>query len=291
MNNQEIEERIRVIEEMMNQNDFWIDKDKANELIKELKSLKFKLNEEEEILRGDALIDIIAGAGGTDSEDWARMLMDMYLKYLTKNNFVVYTLHEHRNELNGIKNVSIEVKGDNAFRILKNEAGVHRLVRISPFNANSKRHTSFALVEVTPLISDAVELDIKNEDLEITFQKGGGPGGQNVNKRETNVRIVHKPTNISVHVDGERTQEANKEKAIKLIRSKIYELNHNKLQNELENLRQNKDKEIEWGNQIRNYVLHPYKLVKDLRSNVETSDIDSVLEGGLDPFIIPSKEL
>ena len=245
---------------------------------------------------GSAIINILAGAGGDDSEDWARMLLNMYLKYFEKQNWSVNFLHENKNDHNGYRNISLEVNGKNVYGKLKNESGVHRLVRISPFNANGKRHTSFAMIEILPVLPklefEKFKESIIGDDIEIETSKSGGPGGQNVNKRETSVRIIHRPTNIAVHISTERSQEQNKEKAFNILYAKLFKLEEEKKLAEKEGRQISKTTEIEWGNQIRNYVLHPYKLVKDLRTNVETSDVDRVLEKGeLEEFIFAEKGL
>ena len=286
-----IENRILEIERSMQTADFWMDKMSANEMVRELKELKVKQGGEAALYMGPAVMNILAGAGGDDSEDWARILLDMYKKYIEKNNYSYRVLHVHNNEQNGIRNITIEIEGKGVYGNLRNESGVHRLVRISPFNSNAKRHTSFALVEVLPVLPEIMEIELHPEDIEITTQKSGGPGGQNVNKRESAVRIVHKETGLSVHVTEERTQEANKVKALKMIKAKLYKLEQDKLLSEKEGRMISKTTEIEWGNQIRNYVMHPYKLVKDVRTGVETSDIDAVLSGDIQPFIDAENKL
>ena len=286
-----IESRILEIESSMQTAEFWMDKMSANEVVRELKDLKVKQGGEAALYAGPAIMNILAGAGGDDSEDWARILLDMYKKYIEKNNWSYNVLHVHNNEQNGIRNITIEVTGKGAYGELRNESGVHRLVRISPFNSNSKRHTSFALVEVLPVLPEIMEIELRPEEIEITTQKSGGPGGQNVNKRESAVRIVHTATGLSVHVTEERTQEANKVKALKMLKAKLYKLEQNKLLAEKEGRMISKTTEIEWGNQIRNYVMHPYKLVKDVRTGVETSDIDAVLSGDIQPFIDAENKL
>lgn len=286
-----IENRILEIESSMQTAEFWMDKMSANESVKELKELKVKQGGEAALYAGPAIMNILAGAGGDDSEDWARILLDMYKKYIEKNNYTYKVLHVHNNEQNGIRNITIEISGKGVYGRLRNESGVHRLVRISPFDSNSKRHTSFAMVEVLPVLPEIMEIELRPEDIEITTQKSSGPGGQNVNKRESAVRIVHNVTGLSVHVTEERTQEANRVKALKMLKAKLYKLEQDKLLAEKEGRMISKTTEIEWGNQIRNYVMHPYKLVKDVRTGVETSDIDAVLGGDIQPFIEAENKL
>jgi peptide chain release factor 2 len=286
-----VEQQIEVLENRMNEGDFWSDKVKAQEVVQELKNLKIKRDGEKVLYKGNAIMNILAGAGGDDSEDWARMLYDMYQKYLAKNGWGYTLLHSHVNEHNGIRNITFEIEGSGVYGKLRNESGVHRLVRISPFNSQAKRHTSFALVEVLPILEDVQKPIINSDDIEVSFAKSGGPGGQNVNKRETAVRIVHIPTGLSVHIATERSQEQNKEKALALLAAKLYKLEKEKLEAEKNGLSISKTVEIEWGSQIRNYVLHPYKMVKDVRTGCETSDIDGVLEGNIDEFLDAEKDL
>lgn len=294
-NTESIDQQIQSLENKMNEGDFWLDKIKAQEVVMELKNLKIKRDGEKILYKGNAIMNILAGAGGDDSEDWARMLYDMYQKYLVKNGWSYTLLHSHTNEHNGIRNITFEIEGklDNmgAYGKLRNESGVHRLVRISPFNSAAKRHTSFALVEVLPILEDIQKPVINSDDIEISFARAGGPGGQNVNKRETAVRIVHISTGLSVHIATERSQEQNKEKALALLSAKLYKLEKERFEKEKNGLSISKTVEIEWGSQIRNYVLHPYKLVKDVRTGCETSDIDGVLDGDIENFIDAEKDL
>lgn len=233
-----------------------------------------------------AVLSIYAGAGGDDAEDWARILFDMYRRFAERMKFSVTILHHHQNETGGTKNVTFEVDGKYAYGYLKGEAGAHRLVRISPFSAKKLRHTSFALVEVAPARVGSEEIDIRPEDIEISFIRSSGPGGQNVNKRETAVRIVHPASGIQVHVDSERSQAQNRAKAMEFLRAKLYERARARRTQEGETFTvQGGSGTAEWGHQIRSYVLHPYKMIRDHRTNVETSDVDAVFSGKLDEFI------
>lgn len=290
----EIEEKIKMLEERMTKPDFWLDKDKAQSIIKELQKLKNDLTGVGQYDKGDAVMTIFSGAGGDDSEDFSAMLLKMYFKYFEKYGWGYHILHENQNDHGGYRNITIEIKGKNAYGTLKNESGVHRLVRISPFNANQKRHTSFSMVEIIPKFEKKNESDIEldEKDLRVELSRSSGPGGQNVNKRETAVRVVHLPTNLSAQSDSERSQAQNKEKAMSILRGKIYKaLEENRISKE-QGMYISKTTEIEWGNQIRSYVLHPYKMVKDHRTNVETSDTEAVLEqGALEDFIEAEKNL
>lgn len=288
---EEIQNRITEIEHAMLQNDFWNDSQKAQAMFKELEALKTQAEGKGKYDKANAIITIVAGAGGDDAEDFARMLVEMYQKYAQGRGWGVSVIDSNTNDENGYRNITFEIKGRDAYGTLKHESGVHRLVRISPFNSNSKRQTSFVLVEVSPQVDDLKEEGLPEEELEVSFARSGGAGGQNVNKRETAVRIVHTPTNISVNVSSERSQMQNRERALSLLAGKVFAFRELQRAREMQGLSVEKTLKIEWGSQIRSYVLHPYQMVKDHRTNTETAKIDAVLAGDIQLFLDASGEL
>ena len=295
---------------MQNPN-LWKDKEKAVKVTKELSELQQEVSEFEAIKteedlrkiemrvflsgeydKNNAILLITAGAGGQDAQDWAAMLLRMYERYCQRKGYKAAVLHQSFGEGGGpegrigIKSATLEIKGPFAYGFFKKETGVHRLVRISPFSAKSLRHTSFVLVEILPGIEkeEEAEIKIKPEDLKIDFYRASGPGGQYVNKRETSVRITHLPTGLIVACQSERLQGLNREKAMKILAAKLHQLKREAAEKKLKKIKGEKIS-ASWGNQIRSYVLHPYKMAKDLRSGVETSDVEGVLDGNLDEFI------
>ncbi len=277
-------EMLEEMEKEMTKPDFWNDKERAQKIIKEIGELKEKLAGKSKYDRGNALLYIYSGAGGVDAQDWASMLLKMYQKYCERKKLGFAVLDQSFGEQGGTKSAVAEITGQYAFGNLRGEAGVHRLVRVSPFSAKALRHTSFALVDVLPEIED-IKLDINPKDLRIDTFRSSGPGGQNVNKLETAVRVTHIPTNTAVAVQSERSQAQNKEKAMQVLRSRLAKMMEEAKVKEISELKTTGETAIEWGSQIRSYVLNPYKQVKDHRTGVESSQPDKVLDGELDEFI------
>jgi peptide chain release factor 2 len=300
MAKEDIQKKIEQLEATMGQGDFWADKDKAQATIREIQKLKDEVEGAGAYDRGDAILTIFSGAGGDDAEDFSAMLYRMYAKYCQNQGWSMSVIDSAPNSLGGYRNITVEINASQGasgkrgvYGTLRNESGVHRLVRQSPFNSKGLRQTSFSLVEVVPKLEKAqsADIDLPEKEIEISIAKSGGPGGQNVNKRETAVRIVHVPTKLSVHVTSERSQAQNKEKAIEILKGKLYKVREDERKAREKGLYISKTTSIEWGNQIRSYVLHPYKMVKDHRTDVETSQADKVLEGDLDEFIEAEKDL
>jgi peptide chain release factor 2 len=285
MNKEQIEQKIAELEAQMADPEFWADKNRAQAVIKEIQELKIQKEGGSKYDRGGAIMTIFSGAGGDDAEDFSAILFNMYRKYIDAKGWSWSLMHENKNDHGGFRNITIEIDGKNVYGTLKNESGVHRLVRISPFNAKQQRHTSFSMVEIIPKFEEQGDIELKPDEINIEFAKSGGPGGQNVNKRETAVRVVHIPTNISVHVTSERSQAQNKEKALLMLKGKLYKRAEEERIAKEKGMYISKTTDIEWGNQIRSYVLHPYKMVKDHRTDIEIHNVDKVLDGEIDEFI------
>jgi len=280
MNKSELQEKITILESQMLAHDFWNDPHKAQGVIKQIQELKDEIEGIGKYDRGNAMVSIMSGAGGDDAEDFSRMLLGMYMKYAENNNWQFSVVDENPSDSGGYRHITFEIGGKNAYGNLKYENGVHRLVRLSPFNSQNKRQTSFSMVEIVPVLDEVPDFEMGPDDLEIEFTRAGGPGGQNVNKRETAVRITHTPSGLTVRATSERTQEANKQKAMQLLSGKIASQVEEQRQAHVEEFKISNTTKTEWGNQIRSYVLHPYKMVKDHRTDIETGNTDAVLERG-----------
>ena len=286
-----IQEKIQTLETEMADPSFWQNKARAEEVLKEFNALKAELAEQGKYDKGPAIMTIFSGAGGDDSEDFSQMLFMMYQRFADKKGYTLSIIHKNENSHGGFRNITAEIVGKGAYKMLKNESGVHRLVRISPFNAKKLRHTSFSMVEVIPKLEKGGNIIIPEEDLRVEFSRSGGAGGQNVNKRETAVRVVHIPTGLAVHCEVERSQAQNRDRAVEILKGKLFKLQEEAERQKKSGMQISKTTEVEWGNQIRSYVLHPYKMVKDHRTDFETSNVDAVLGGELDGFIEAEKDL
>lgn len=286
----ELQKKLDEIMTEMSSAEFWSNKDRAQEKIREMEDLKAEIAGVGKFDRGGAILHIYSGAGGDDADDFARMLFEMYEGFAEEKNWLMQVIAKNETSIGGIKSIFVEIVGRNVYGTLKSESGVHRLVRTSPFNAKGQRHTSFAMVEILPVFEKLEELELSSDDIEIEFSKSSGPGGQNVNKRETAVRIVHKETGMSVQVSSERSQAQNREKALAILSARLWEKQQEDERRMARGLSPSTSVEPEWGSQIRSYVLHPYKLVKDHRTEVEVRDVESVFAGEIEPFLKPFQE-
>lgn len=299
MNKEAIQAKIAAIETAMAEPNFWNDKDKAQAAVKEYQDLKAQLEGGGSHDKSDAIMSIISGAGGDDAEDFSRILFQMYSKYAASKGWSVQLLSANQNSMGGYRSISFDIVGAHStgsgqggsYGALKREAGVHRLVRMSPFNSAGKRQTSFSLVEVLPKLPDQGDLHIPESDLDVSVARSGGPGGQNVNKRDTAVRMTHIPTGFAVQVTSERSQAQNREKALEMIRGKLFQMREDAAEKESRGLSAGASTKIEWGSQIRSYVLHPYQLVKDHRTDHEERNVEKVLEGDIQGFVDAEKAL
>jgi len=291
MGKEEIQKKIEEIERAMNSAEFWVDKDKAQAMIREHEALKNKLTGVGKYDAGGAVMTIFSGAGGDDAEDFSRMLLEMYQKFFNKRKWNYRIIHKNENDHGGYRNITLEINSKGVYGTLKNESGVHRLVRLSPFNAKALRHTSFSMVEVIPKFEKLNEVKIPPEDIKTEYSRSSAPGGQNVNKRETAVRLVHLPTNLAVHVESERSQAQNRERAQRMLEAKLYKLLEAERMAKEKGMYISKTTQIEWGNQIRSYVLHPYKMVKDHRTDVEVRNVEEVLDGEIGVFLEAERDL
>lgn len=274
----------------MNQPDFWQDKPAAKETVAEYERLKKKKKHLGSFDERNAVVSIIAGAGGLDAEDFASRLLEMYGAYAKSQGWNIKLVHKSENDHGGIKHVTIDIKGEGVYGKLRYESGVHRLVRKSPFNADNKRHTSFALVEVVPEMKETEDIKLDENDLDISFSRSSGPGGQNVNRRETSVQITHTPSGLTARSNSERTQRANREKALEILRGKLYHKRQQERKEKQQQFSSTTSADNEWGNQMRSYVLDPYTLVKDHRTDHEERNVESVLSGHIEEFITAAKE-
>ncbi|PIR44718.1 MAG: peptide chain release factor 2 [Candidatus Vogelbacteria bacterium CG10_big_fil_rev_8_21_14_0_10_51_16] len=291
---EELKKRLAAIEVEMGTPAFWSDKIHAQALVKEYQELKEELETGGaggKYDRGNAILSIFSGAGGDDAEDFSRILFEMYQKYVESKGWQWSIVHAHENDHGGYRNLTIRIEGRNVYGTLKNESGVHRLVRVSPYSAKKLRHTSFSMVEVIPEFPKGKQIEIPEDDIKVEFARSSGPGGQNVNKRETAVRVVHIPTNLAVHCEAERSQADNKARALEMLAGKLYKLEEEARVAKEKGMYISKTTANEWGSQIRSYVFHPYQLIKDHRTGVEEKNVDKVLYGDLDEFIEAEKSI